>query len=82
MQPYTPDFARAKLTPHTKEIPINGFTYRAEISGNTGYVVEKGKSPSESKQYKIDHVLAERTVYYFSLPSTGDACRHCPWLMM
>ncbi len=52
MQPYTSDFARTKLTAHTGEIVIGGFTYRAEISGGTGYVVEKGKLSSESKQYK------------------------------
>ncbi len=56
MQPYTSDFARTKLTAHTGEIVINGFTYRAEISGSNGYVVEKGKTSSESKQYKIEHV--------------------------
>src|SRR5512139_3839539 len=39
MQPYTSDFARTKLTAHTGEIAINGSTYRAEISGSTGYVV-------------------------------------------
>ncbi len=65
MQPYTPDFAGTKLTAQTKEIAINGFTYRAEIGGKTGYVVEKGKSPSESKQYKIEHVMGGKNVYYF-----------------
>src|SRR5512139_4181320 len=65
MQPYTSDFARTKLTAHTGEIVIDGFTYRAEINGSTGYVVEKGKSPSESKRYKIEHVLGGKNVYYF-----------------
>jgi tetratricopeptide (TPR) repeat protein len=65
MQPYTPEFARTKLTAHPKEIEINGYTYRAEISGNTGFVVEKGKGPSDSKQYKIEHVLGGKNVYYF-----------------
>ncbi len=68
MQPYTPEFARTKLTAHTKEIAINSFTYRAEISGSTGFVVEKGKSPSESKKYKIEHVLGGKNVYYFLTP--------------
>jgi Tfp pilus assembly protein PilF len=68
MQPYTSDFARTKLTAHTKEIAIDGLTYRAEISGTTGYVVERGKSPSESKQYKIEHVLGGKNVYYFLTP--------------
>ena len=65
MQPYTSDFARTKLTPHTGEIAIDGFAYRAEISGSTGYVVEKGKGPSDSKKYKIEHVLGGKNVYYF-----------------
>lgn len=68
MQPYTSDFARAKLTAHTGEIAVDGFTYRAEINGGTGYVVEKGKSSSESKQYKIEHVLGGKNVYYFLTP--------------
>jgi len=68
MQPYTSDFARTKLTAHTGEIAINGSTYRAEISGSTGYVVEKGKAVSESKQYRIEHVLGGKNVYYFLTP--------------
>lgn len=68
MQPYTPDFARTKLTPHTGEIAINGVTYQAEISGNTGYVVEKEKPPAESKKSKIDHVLGGKNIYYFLTP--------------
>jgi tetratricopeptide (TPR) repeat protein len=68
MQPYNLDFAHTKLTAHTKEIVIDGFTYRAEISGSTGYVVERGKAPSESKQYRIEHVLGGKNVYYFLTP--------------
>ena len=68
MQSYTPDFARAKLTPQTTEIAINGFTYRADMSGSTGYVVEKGKASSENKQYKIEHALGGKNVYYFLTP--------------
>ncbi len=68
MQPYTPDFARTKLTAHTKEIAIGGFTYGAEIDGSIGYVVEKGKPPSEGKRYKMEHVLGGKNVYYFLTP--------------
>jgi Tfp pilus assembly protein PilF len=68
MQSYTPEFARTKLTAHTGEIAINGLTYRAETNVSTGYVVEKGKTPSESKQYKIEHVLGGKNVYYFLTP--------------
>jgi tetratricopeptide (TPR) repeat protein len=68
MQPYTSDFARTRLTAHAGEIAIDGFTYHAEISGSTGYVEEKGKLPSESKQYSIEHVLGGKNVYYFLTP--------------
>jgi len=68
MQPYNLDFAHTKLTAHTKEIVIDGFTYRAEISSSTGYVVERGKAPSESKHYRIEHVLGGKNVYYFLTP--------------
>ncbi len=68
MQPYTSEFARTKLTPQTGEIAIEGFKYQAHITGDTGYVFEKGKSPSESKQYKIEHVLGGKNVYYFLTP--------------
>jgi tetratricopeptide (TPR) repeat protein len=68
MQPYTSDLARTKLTPHTGEIAINGFTYRAEISGSTGLIVEKGKGSSEKKEYKIEHMLGGKNVYYFLTP--------------
>ncbi len=65
MQPYYPDFARTKLTAHTKDIVIDGFAYRAEINESIGYVVEKGNPASESKRYKIEHVLGGKNVYYF-----------------
>jgi len=68
MQPYTADFSSTRLTAQTKEITINGFTYRADIGGEIGYMVEVGKSPSESKRYKIEHVLGGKNVYYFLTP--------------
>ncbi len=78
MQPYTPDFSRTKLMAHTKEIAINGFTYRAEISGEIGYVVETGKSPSESKRYKIEYVLGGKNVYYFLTPMNKGRLQTLP----
>ncbi len=68
MQPYTSDFAQAKLTAHAKEITIGEFTYRAEIGATAGYVVEKERTTSESKQYKIEHVMGGKNVYYFLTP--------------
>ena len=82
MQPYTSDFARTKLTPHTGEIAIDGFAYRAEISGSTGYVVEKGKGPSDSKSTRSSMCWAGRTSTTFSPRSTGGVCRPFLWLTM
>ena len=66
MQPYTPGFARAKLTAQAQAISVGGLNYRAEIGGDFGYVAEKGAG--ESRQYKIEHVLGGKNVYYFLTP--------------
>ena len=46
MQPYTPEFARANLTPQTKNLVIGKYRYFADIGSQAGWVVEtdpKGK---------------------------------------
>jgi hypothetical protein len=42
MQPYTAVFAKAKLTPQQNEIVIGKYRYRTDISGDSGWVIEKG----------------------------------------
>jgi tetratricopeptide (TPR) repeat protein len=64
MQPYTPEFAAAKLTPQQNEVVIGKFKYRADIQ--EGLVIETG--PKGKKQYKIEHVLGGKNVYYFLTP--------------
>lgn len=66
MQPYTPELAKAKLTPQTKDIVIGKYRYRVDISGQTGWVYEKG--PKGTKKYKIEHVLGGKNVFYFLTP--------------
>lgn len=63
MQPYTAELARAKLSPHTEEIVIGDSRYRADITGDTGWVIERG--PEGEKKYRIDHAMGGKNVYYF-----------------
>jgi hypothetical protein len=42
MQPYTPEFARANLTPQTQDQVIGKERYRADIGPKAGWVLETG----------------------------------------
>jgi tetratricopeptide (TPR) repeat protein len=67
MQPYTAAFARANLTPQTKDLAIGKYRYRADIGSQAGWVLEtdpKGKK----KKYAILHALGGKNVYYFLTP--------------
>ncbi len=64
MQPYSPEFARAKLAPRQNLITIDKIKYRADI--HAGVVIETG--PKGKKQYPIAHVLGGKNVYYFLTP--------------
>lgn len=66
MQPYTVEFAQRELTPQKGEIKIGKSSYRADISGSTGYVRER--EAGSSKKYRIEHVLGGKNVYYFLTP--------------
>jgi hypothetical protein len=68
MQPYTAQFAKAKLTLQKKDITIGNSSYEADISGDKGWVIEKGKWPWNRKKYPIEHVLGGKNVYYFLTP--------------
>src|SRR5512136_1472745 len=63
MQPYTAAFAKAKLTPQANEIIIGKYRYRADISGEAGWVIEKG--PKGEKKYLMEQVVGGKYVYYF-----------------
>ena len=61
MQPYTPEFAKARLTPQKDAVTIDKLTYRADI--DKGVVVETGAKGTKS--YRIEHVLGGKNVCYF-----------------
>ncbi|MHB8202604.1 MAG: tetratricopeptide repeat protein [Desulfomonilaceae bacterium] len=63
MQPYTAEFARNRLSSQTDEIVIGNSRYRADVAGDTGWIIEQG--PEGQKKYRIDHVMGGKNVYYF-----------------
>jgi len=64
MQPYTPEFAKAQLTPQQNDIVIGKSKYRADII--EGVVIETGAKGIN--KYPIEHVLGGKNVYYFLTP--------------
>jgi tetratricopeptide (TPR) repeat protein len=63
MQPYTAEFAEKNLKPQENDVQIEKYSYRAHLTGSTGWVLEKG--PGGEKKYEIEHVLGGKNVYYF-----------------
>ena len=63
MQPYTPELAQKQLTPQTEDIIVGDSRYRADVTGDAGWVIELG--PEGEKKYRIDHALGGKNVYYF-----------------
>ena len=79
MQPYTADFAKKNLTPQAKEVKIGKSSYRADIAGETGWILEK--APKGQKKYRIEHALGGKNVYYFLTPfPRGTASNPSPCL--
>ncbi len=74
MQPYTPEFARVRLTPQQNDVVIGKFKYRTDI--NEGVVIETG--PKGEKKYLIEHVLGGKNVYYFLTPFTKGRLQTLP----
>ncbi|UCD52463.1 MAG: ammonia-forming cytochrome c nitrite reductase subunit c552 [Phycisphaerales bacterium] len=66
MQPYTAGFARTCLTAQPEAVSIGSFSYRVDIEGREGAMVENG--PEGRKRYEIVHVLGGKNVYYFLTP--------------
>jgi tetratricopeptide (TPR) repeat protein len=62
MQPYTAELARNKLSPQTEEILIGDSRYRADVAGETGWIIER--SSEGEKKYRIDHAMGGKNVYY------------------
>jgi hypothetical protein len=66
MKAYTAGFAKKSLMPQAAEVKIGKFSYRADISGVTGWVRERG--PGGEKKYRIEQALGGKNVYYFLTP--------------
>jgi tetratricopeptide (TPR) repeat protein len=64
MQPYTPEFARANLTPQAEDTKVGKYRYRADIESSR--VIENG--PGGQKTHPIAHVMGGKNVYYFLTP--------------
>ena len=76
MQPYSADFARFNLTGQRGDIQIGKHSYRAEITPNQGWLVQRG--PSDEKQLPIAHVLGGKNVYYFLTPTERGRLQTLP----
>jgi tetratricopeptide (TPR) repeat protein len=66
MQPYTKDLAKKSLTPQTEDVVITDYRYKADISGDKGWVMETG--PDGDIKYPMVHALGGKNVYYFLTP--------------
>jgi tetratricopeptide (TPR) repeat protein len=64
MQPYSPEFAKARLTPQQADIAIGKRRYRAEVA--EGCMHEIG--PEGEHKYSIAHVMGGKNVYYLLTP--------------
>jgi tetratricopeptide (TPR) repeat protein len=64
LQPYTGEFAKKNLTPQASDVSIGKLKYRADLA--KGVVTEA--SPKGTKQYKMEHALGGKNVYYFLTP--------------
>ena len=58
--------AKKSLTPQAAEVKIGKLSYRADISGSTGWVRERG--PGGEKKYRIEQALGGKNVYDFLTP--------------
>ncbi len=66
MQPYTPSFAKARLSPQKGDVAIGKRKYRAEIGPAEGWVRQSG--PEGERTYPIAHVMGGKNVYYLLTP--------------
>ncbi len=67
MQPYTPEFARADLSPQNMDLVIGKYRYRVNIGPKAGWVMETGPK-GKKKKYPILHARGGTDVFYFLTP--------------
>ena len=63
MQPYSADLAHRAELADSPEIRIGGSTYKAELAGKGGWIVEGGAVGE--RRYPIEQTLGGKNVYYF-----------------
>jgi tetratricopeptide (TPR) repeat protein len=78
MQPYSLGFARTNLTAQASFLQIGRSSYRAEIGGTNGFVLEQGTDPKVERRYSIEHVLGGKNVFYFLTPLEGGRLQTLP----
>lgn len=64
MQVFTPEFAEARLLPHTADLPIGQAHFRVDVQA--GQVRETGARGNHT--YRIQQVLGGKNVYYLLTP--------------
>ena len=76
MQAFTPKLAKEKLTEPAGDLAAGALRYRADIGGETAWVVEQG--PKGERKYRIDYAMGGKNVFYFLTPLEKGACRSSP----
>ena len=66
MQAFTPKLAKEKLTEPAGDLAAGELRYRADIGGDTAWVVEQG--PKGERKYRIDYAMGGKNVFYFLTP--------------
>jgi len=66
MQAFTPKLAKEKLTVPAGDLEAGELRYRADIGGETAWVVEAG--PKGERKYRIDYAMGGKNVFYFLTP--------------
>lgn len=76
MQPFTPELARAKLTPQTNEITAGESRYRADLAAVPPAVRER--SDAGEKRHTIAHAMGGKNVFYFLTSLDGGKLQTLP----
>jgi len=66
MQAFTPKLAKEKLAEPAGDLAAGELRYRADIGGETAWVVEQG--PKGERKYPIAYAMGGKNVFYFLTP--------------
>jgi tetratricopeptide (TPR) repeat protein len=66
MQAFTPRLSKGKLTEPLGDLAAGALRYRADLGGETAWVVEQG--PKGERRYRIDYAVGGKNVFYFLTP--------------